>query len=284
MSKFKSFTQFLTEKENTKEYTNNINEATITVNVVDPESKDLQELLQNNDVNLEVIDEDKSTSLKQVKLTGKKEDLTTVLSDSKHGWDDSDLADEITEAQVQEIKTAKEAKKQTNFYNSLKVGDKVIYNTKEKNGFKKGDEVEVDSIKSGSTFDSVITVKKGNKKAIVKPHSGLKPINEAEDKKDQTIAEKKACADMLNEIYEGACKNEAKAYEEDAHDEHTVESYMKENAALVGGLSAKCLKEMKEEYTMEAYEAACNEMIEAYSKKVNETKETDNAADATDIN
>lgn len=91
-----------------------------------------------------------------------------------------------------------------------------------------------------------------------------------------------AVASMLKEAYE-ACKKEAKAYEEDAHDEHTVESYMKENAALVGALAATALKEMKEEYTTEAYEAACNEMIEAYSKKVNELKEMDHSADAEDV-
>ena len=77
---------------------------------------------------------------------------------------------------------------------------------------------------------------------------------------------------MLEKCYE-SCKNEAKAYEEDAHDEHTIESYMKENAALVAALAAKSLKEMKEEYAVEAYEAACNEMIEAYTKKMNEMKE-----------
>lgn len=93
----------------------------------------------------------------------------------------------------------------------------------------------------------------------------------------------KTVAEMLTEIYESSCKNEAKAYEGDAHDEHTVETYMKENAALVGALAAKALKEMKEEYTTEAYEAACNEMIEAYSKKVNELKEMDHAADAEDV-
>ena len=92
----------------------------------------------------------------------------------------------------------------------------------------------------------------------------------------------KTVAEMLTEIYESSCRNEAKAYEGDAHDEHTVETYMKENAALVGALAAKALKEMKEEYTTEAYEAACNEMIESYSKKVNELKEMDHSADAED--
>jgi hypothetical protein len=99
---------------------------------------------------------------------------------------------------------------------------------------------------------------------------------ESEEVAEEEAEETKAVSDMLSEVYE-ACKNEAKAWESDAHDEHTVETYMKENAALVGGLAAKCLKEMKEDYSVEAYEAACNEMIEAYSKKVNEMKESDSA-------
>ena len=89
-------------------------------------------------------------------------------------------------------------------------------------------------------------------------------------------------AEMLKEAYE-ACKNEAKVWEEDAHDDHTVESYMKENAALVAALAANTLKEMKDEFSVEAYEAACNEMIEAYTKKVNEMKESNSSADAEDM-
>ena len=112
--------------------------------------------------------------------------------------------------------------------------------------------------------------------------AGNEEISESEESEEvaeeeaEQVEETKAVSDMLSEVYE-ACKNEAKAWESDAHDEHTVETYMKENAALVGGLAAKCLKEMKEDYSVEAYEAACNEMIEAYSKKVNEMKESDSA-------
>ena len=97
-------------------------------------------------------------------------------------------------------------------------------------------------------------------------------VAEEETEEEETML----VSDMLKEVYE-SCKNEAKAWEEDAHDEHTVETYMKENAALVGALAAQSLKEMKEDYSVEAYEAACNEMIEAYSKKVNEMKESDSA-------
>jgi uncharacterized protein (UPF0305 family) len=100
-------------------------------------------------------------------------------------------------------------------------------------------------------------------------------IEDAEKK----LGTPKSVSDMLMEVYE-SCKDEAKAYEEDAHDEHTVESYMKENAALIAGLAAKSLKEMKEEYAVEAYEAACNSMIESYTNKMNEMKESDSAHDA----
>lgn len=108
-------------------------------------------------------------------------------------------------------------------------------------------------------------------------------ISESEEAGEEVEEGAKTVSEMLTEIYESSCKNEAKAYEGDAHDEHTVETYMKENAALVGALAAKALKEMKEEYTTEAYEAACNEMIESYSKKVNELKEMDHSADAEDV-
>lgn len=104
-------------------------------------------------------------------------------------------------------------------------------------------------------------------------------ISESEEAEEAV----KTVAEMLTEIYESACKTEAKAYEEDAHDEHTIESYMKENAALIGALAATALKEMKEEYSKEAYEAACNEMIEAYTKKVNEMKEMEGSSDAEDM-
>ena len=81
---------------------------------------------------------------------------------------------------------------------------------------------------------------------------------------------------MMKEMYE-ACKSEAKAYEEDMHDEHTIESYMKENAALAASLAAQTLKEMKEDMTLEMYEAACEGLKESYAKKIDEMKEAWNA-------
>ena len=54
---------------------------------------------------------------------------------------------------------------------------------------------------------------------------------------------------------------------------------MKENAALVAALAAKAMEEahheVKEtELTQEMYEAQCNEIKDAFVKKVDELKET----------
>ena len=78
-----------------------------------------------------------------------------------------------------DLKENKDPKAETSFYNSLKVGDKAIYNGPEKNGFQKGDKVEVSRIASSSTFEKTITVKKGDKKLVVKGHGSLKPLNES---------------------------------------------------------------------------------------------------------
>ena len=104
-------------------------------------------------------------------------------------------------------------------------------------------------------------------------------IEEVEEEAEEEAEEAKQVSEMLQEVYE-ACKNEAKVYEDDAHDDHTVESYMIENAALIAALAAKSLTEMKEGYSTEAYEAACNGMIESYTKKMNEMKETESSEDA----
>lgn len=93
---------------------------------------------------------------------------------------------------------------------------------------------------------------------------------------DKEEVAKALVADMMKEMYE-ACKGEAKAYEEDMHDEHTIESYMNENAALAAALAAQALKEMKEDMTLEMYEAACEGLKESYSKKIDEMKEAWNA-------
>ena len=78
-------------------------------------------------------------------------------------------------------------------------------------------------------------------------------------------------------MYEKACtllQDEAKAYEADDYEEHTKGTYMKETANLVAEGHCNAVKEM---YTTsegtcstEQFEAACNEIKEAYAKKCNE--------------
>lgn len=100
-----------------------------------------------------------------------------------------------------------------------------------------------------------------------------------EEETEEETEEVKKVSEMLKEVYE-ACKNEAKTWAEDAHDEHTVESYMKENAALVAGLAASSLKEMQGDLETEAYESALNQISEAFTKKINECKESESIPDA----
>ena len=87
---------------------------------------------------------------------------------------------------------------------------------------------------------------------------------------------------MLKESY-AKVKEAAMAYEKDDYQDHTLEMYMKENAALVATLAAQAMEEgygeVKEtELTQEMYEAHCNEMKEAYVKKMDELKEVYGAA------
>lgn len=114
-----------------------------------------------------------------------------------------------------------------------------------------------------------------------------KEVSEAEEKEEveeesseEEDAEKKSkdepkkpVSEILKECY-GMMKEEAAAWANDEHDEHTIETYMTENAALIGGFAANTLKEMKEDYALEAYEAACNQIKEAFCKKVDECKES----------
>jgi hypothetical protein len=134
-------------------------------------------------------------------------------------------------------------------------------------------EEEAEEVQGNEEAEEVQPVEESEEEESEEEESEEEESEEATEKKTKLVSE------MLQEVYE-ACKNEAKVYEEDAHDDHTVESYMAENAALIAALAAKSLTEMKEEYSTEAYEAACNRMIESYTKKMNEMKETESAEDA----
>jgi hypothetical protein len=122
----------------------------------------------------------------------------------------------------------------------------------------------------------------------VQQQSEVKPEEEKEEaaenptdsiKEEPKEEEKKSASDLLKECCE-MMMSEAKVWEEDAHDEHTIESYMCEAASLMGNYCANTLKEMKEEYALEAYEAACNSMKESFCKKIDEAKDSNMAPQA----
>lgn len=99
--------------------------------------------------------------------------------------------------------------------------------------------------------------------------------DEGDDDKLEEILE--TCSDHLSKSYEMAIK-EAVDYEGDDYPDHTLESYMKENAALVATLAATAMEESysevkDEDLTQEMYEAMLNEMKESYTKKLEEMKE-----------
>ena len=154
------------------------------------------------------------------------------------------------------------------------------------------------SIKSYETFISemdrteeietkVKTVAEPENKDVAEVEAEAEEVQESEEV--TTIAGKGdginptiPVSEMLEKCYECAME-EAKAWDEDAHDDHTVESYMAENAALVAKMAVNTLTELQGDMKTEAFEACLNKMSEAYSKKINECKETKDAVDAEDI-
>ena len=362
MAKLKSFEQYVAEKQ--ANAAQEVQEASVVMDAVDPKSKGLAKLLKKNKVSMEVIDQDGPSGYPEVELTGKREDLETVLADSEHGWDDAGLSEyieeseetatvrvkslneeeveeveeeEVEEEEVEEVeegnafgdavRKAKEAgedefefegetykveeaeavEEAVNASGYIKAG-KLGYNDQflgrqslsktlsldlgfnKKHQFGGGNWIGFDHVsmyasgsKGGTILDDALAGKYtyDELKAAAADWFGVKESEETEEVNENPAAAI-AVASMLKEVYE-ACKNEAKAYEEDAHDSHTVESYMKENAALVAALAAGALKEMKDDYSTEAYEAACNEMVDAYTTKINEMKESDSAEDAGDV-
>ena len=252
MAKLKTFEQYVSEKNAAQQ---EVDEATVVMDAVDPKSKGLAKLLKKNNVTMEIIDMEGPSGFPEVELTGDRKDLVKVLADDKHGWDDASLAEYIEEG-------------------------KITVELKEGNAF--GDAVRK-AKEAGETefeFEGETYKVEESEEVAEDDDEDDDEDEDAEEETEEEVAE--ACSEMLEACYE-ACKNEAKVWEEDAHDEHTVESYMKENAALVASLSANALKEMREEYSTEAYEAACNAMVEAYTNKMNEMKEMGSAEDAENL-
>jgi len=318
MAKLKSFEQYVSEKEanidqdavNTQE----VQEATVVMDAVDPKSKGLAKLLKKNNVSIEVVTKVGPSGWPEVELTGDRKDLEIVLADSQYGWDDADLAEYIEESKdtfTVKVKSIEEGAKEEEIEEGNAFGDAVrkakeagdkefefegkTYKVEESKEVK----VEEEEVEEGNAFgDAVRKAKEAGDKEFefdgktykveeseevkVEEEEEEEGKEESEEEVNENPAAAIAVASMLKEVYE-ACKNEAKVWEDDAHDSHTIESYMAENAALVASLAAKSLKEMKDEYSTEAFEAACNSMIESYTTKINEMKESELADDAADV-
>ena len=300
MAKLKSFEQYVSEKEanidqdavNTQE----VQEATVVMDAVDPKSKGLAKLLKKNNVSIEVVTKVGPSGFPEVELTGDRKDLEIVLADSQYGWDDAGLAEYIEESKDTFTVKVKSIEEGNAFGDAVRKAKEAGETEFESDGetFKveesKEVKVEEEEIEEGNAFgDAVRKAKEAGDKEFefdgktYKVEESEEAVKEeSEEEVNENPAAAIAVASMLKEVYE-ACKNEAKVWEDDAHDSHTIESYMAENAALVAALAAKSLKEMKDEYSTEAFEAACNSMIESYTTKINEMKESELADDAADV-
>jgi hypothetical protein len=127
-----------------------------------------------------------------------------------------------------------------------------------------------------------------DEKDVEETEEEAEEVQEAEDvtpigiKEPDANKQKLPVYAMLEKCYEEVI-DEAKVWESDAHDDHTIETYMAENSALVAKMAVNSLTEMKGDMQTEAFEACLNKMSEAYTKKINECKETKEAVDAEDV-
>ena len=100
---------------------------------------------------------------------------------------------------------------------------------------------------------------------------------EVEEAEEETEEVEKIVGKMMTEAYESVVK-EACQYHGDDYPDHTLESYLKENAALVATLTAQSAEDAHVSlhdggFTKEAYEACLNDIKESYNKKIEELKE-----------
>jgi hypothetical protein len=93
---------------------------------------------------------------------------------------------------------------------------------------------------------------------------------------DEKVSE--TVAALTTKCYEYAVK-ESCDYDNDEYPDHTLESYLKENAALIAASACNTLElahaELRgeEDLTIETYEGILNSMKESYSKKIDEMKD-----------
>ena len=84
-----------------------IYEATVTMDAMNPGDKTFLKFLKKNKVKIEILSMNGPAGYPEVKMTGSRKDLETVLS-SEDGWDDPDLAEYIEEKIEEKIKITKD--------------------------------------------------------------------------------------------------------------------------------------------------------------------------------
>ena len=84
-----------------------IYEATVTMDAMNPGDKTFLKFLKKNKVEIEILSMKGPAGYPEVKMTGSRKDLETVLS-SEDGWDDPDLAEYIEEKIEEKIKITKD--------------------------------------------------------------------------------------------------------------------------------------------------------------------------------
>ena len=141
----------------------------------------------------------------------------------------------------------------------------------------RSEEIEKD-LEKKAAVDSKSVEEVEDEAETVQEAEDATPLPDLRDKEEAPVP----VYGMLEKCYEAVIK-EASDWAGDEHDGHTIETYMAENSALVAKMGVNALTELKEEMATEAYEACLNKMAEAYTNKINESKEAKNATDAEDI-
>lgn len=109
----------------------------------------------------------------------------------------------------------------------------------------------------------------------------VEETEEAEEEDEQGTEESEEAlkvAEQMVKTYKSVVM-EACEFSGDDYEDHTLETYMKENAALAATLAAQALEEAYEkinediEMANETYEAMMNEMKEAYCNKIDQCRE-----------
>ena len=109
----------------------------------------------------------------------------------------------------------------------------------------------------------------------------VEETEEAEEEDEQGTEESEEAlkvAEQMVKTYKSVVM-EACEFSGDDYEDHTLERYMKENAALAATLAAQALEEAYEkinediEMSNETYEAMMNEMKEAYCNKIDQCRE-----------